>query len=889
MFEEMQFGGRWRDYQQRVLDEFDHHLDDDRVNVVAAPGSGKTVLGLELMRRLGRPTIVLAPSITIRNQWAERLSPLFMHQVPEGFASFDLSVPAKMTAITYQALHSIWADEDGTRMEELKEWADTNGPLTLVLDEAHHLRREWWRALDALISQLENVRIVALTATPPYDAPLAEWRRFEEACGPIDIEIGIPELVRNGDLCPHQDHIVFSRPNPDLLALLDKRRAAIAQLVSDIRADTGLADAIEEHPWLVHPEEHLADILDAPTVLSCMLVHLAVLGRKLPKAPLKLLGVKASHAPHQDDRWFEALLNALLYDLGETSPLERSARKVLADRLHSGGLIEGERVRLGETKRIVRMMAGDRAKLGSIRQIVQAEAQARGKGLRMVVLADHVRAGEMPRTTDSGFSPAKIGVVPIFEVLRREMPQDQQLAILTGTLVVLPSEACAALGQLAVERGISQADLQYSPLRHCDTHQKISARGVARTTLVALVTELFQRGEITILVGTQALLGEGWDAPAINSLILASNSASYMLSNQMRGRAIRIDPARPEKVSNIWHLATVPNMEAVSGLSALAQHFEWGGIAEGQAVTADMILLARRFQAFAGIANDGSQQISTGITRLAILHLPSPEDANAVSFARAADLAGIAADWQASLGDAPSRAHVREVAEPQHSPKSMVWGNTIEALGIGGVTGGAAAGSWELLASLGAQPLTVLLAGATTTAALASMPKIFRAVRLGLRNGTVENTLVEVGNTILFAMHDGDMLSEEEYADAGARVDRALDGSRAVFFEGLSRSHDIAAMDALAELLGPIENPRYLLVRKGGLFRRGQDFHAIPAAFCRNRDGAERFAEEWSRRIGPCRAVWTRSAEGRKVLLKARRASLSAGMQRRLQRRSEWR
>ena len=50
----MRFSGSWRDYQQRVLDEFGELAADGRVHVVAAPGSGKTVLGLELVRRIGR-------------------------------------------------------------------------------------------------------------------------------------------------------------------------------------------------------------------------------------------------------------------------------------------------------------------------------------------------------------------------------------------------------------------------------------------------------------------------------------------------------------------------------------------------------------------------------------------------------------------------------------------------------------------------------------------------------------------------------------------------------------------------------------------------------------------------------------------------------------------
>ena len=67
---------------------------------------------------------------------------------------------------------------------------------------------------------------------------------------------------------------------------------------------------------------------------------------------------------------------------------------------------------------------------------------------------------------------------------------------------------------------------------------------------------MFNDGLLTVMVGTQALLGEGWDAPSINSLILSSTVSSYMLSNQMRGRAIRIDKKCPDKISNIWHLAS---------------------------------------------------------------------------------------------------------------------------------------------------------------------------------------------------------------------------------------------------------------------------------------------------------------------------------------------
>ena len=77
-FNNIHFKGIFRDYQQRVLDNADKYLKDGKINIVAAPGSGKTVLGIELIRRLGSPCIILSPTTAIRQQWGERFKNLFL-------------------------------------------------------------------------------------------------------------------------------------------------------------------------------------------------------------------------------------------------------------------------------------------------------------------------------------------------------------------------------------------------------------------------------------------------------------------------------------------------------------------------------------------------------------------------------------------------------------------------------------------------------------------------------------------------------------------------------------------------------------------------------------------------------------------------------------------
>ena len=68
------FTGQWRGYQSQCLEAFeaDRAAGRHQTLLVAPPGSGKTVVGLEIVRRLGVPALVLCPSRTIQRQWGEK-------------------------------------------------------------------------------------------------------------------------------------------------------------------------------------------------------------------------------------------------------------------------------------------------------------------------------------------------------------------------------------------------------------------------------------------------------------------------------------------------------------------------------------------------------------------------------------------------------------------------------------------------------------------------------------------------------------------------------------------------------------------------------------------------------------------------------------------------
>ena len=157
----LEFHGTWRSYQARVLQNVSRYLSDDKIHIVAAPGSGKTTLGIELIKRLNANTLILAPSITIREQWAARIQEAFLCDgyALEDYVSLSLKQPKAITVATYQALHSAMTRFCGTETpgedtaptdSEEVDYSDFDLVRTmknanielLCLDECHHLRSE---------------------------------------------------------------------------------------------------------------------------------------------------------------------------------------------------------------------------------------------------------------------------------------------------------------------------------------------------------------------------------------------------------------------------------------------------------------------------------------------------------------------------------------------------------------------------------------------------------------------------------------------------------------------------------------------------------------------------------------------------------------------------
>lgn len=85
----------------------------------------------------------------------------------------------------------------------------------LILDECHHLVGHWGRVLSDAMNSLDDPIVIGLTATPPDgDGKIpADFERYQQFLGPIDHDVPVPAVVRDGFLAPYQDLAYFVRPS----------------------------------------------------------------------------------------------------------------------------------------------------------------------------------------------------------------------------------------------------------------------------------------------------------------------------------------------------------------------------------------------------------------------------------------------------------------------------------------------------------------------------------------------------------------------------------------------------------------------------------------------------------------------------------------------------
>ncbi len=849
---------------QRASVEAHLRVGTGRSHLVLPPGAGKTAVGVAIALHEGRRTLVLVPNTAIQQQWID----LWRTTLPsDAQVSDERDLTADVTVLTYQALATFDpdADDDAPLVQQLHPNAvrvlhalRDGDRFTLVLDEAHHLLHTWGRLLDEILAMARggaagDPAVVALTATPQTRLTPEQASLSERVFGPVLHEVSTPALVRSGVLAPFRELAWFVEPTDGELSHLADNALQWEELVTDLLdphlASVGFLEHLDrtfvhrgaepQVPWhrivkqepelalallRLHHHRGLIDLPDGARLTAEAREPMAVADWVALIEEYAVRVLLRPGAPDQDHRAYRAIRGALPA-VGWTLT-RRGARP---------GRSPADRV-----------LTHSAAKAQAVAEIAAAELAERGADLRALVITDFE---QVAATASARLAPEAAPPGSAWQVLG-VVADDPRLAQAEPLLVT--GRSCAgtasALDRLVARVAAEQPGLAGGLIRTevpgASGIFALSGPGWSPRRWVAAATAAFQAGECRLLVGTRGLLGEGWDAAALNVLIDATAATTPTAVVQVRGRALRRDPVRPDKVAHIYSLVAVADGHPLGDSDYrrfVAKHEGFLAPDDSGRITAGVGHASPLLDA--GSVPDAHVRASVNTTTTALVNqaalvpelwgVGQPYDDVLVRVVRivAAAPPGEPVDF-----DAP------EVAE-RRPPLPMLAGTVLVATTAGGALG-AAAGA-------GALPVALFAAGAATlTGGSWAMTRWRRSLRT-----SPDDLLGAIGAAVVEGMGSSRPVVVTPDGEGIWRV--GLDTGDA----GLAQQF----AEAMEQALGPVDNPRYLISRRLPR-QRAEQWHAVPERLGRNKARATVFEAAWTTHVSRGRMLFTRNPDGAGVL-----------------------
>lgn len=139
------------DYQEEAVKDIEKK---DFGVIVAPSGSGKTIIGLDLIARKSQPTLILVHRKQLLDQWIERIQSFLgigKHEIGQ-LSGRNKKTGEQITVAMMQTL---------IKMEDIKKLSEKFG--TIIVDECHHVPAKTFREL---IVNFNPYYFYGLTATP---------------------------------------------------------------------------------------------------------------------------------------------------------------------------------------------------------------------------------------------------------------------------------------------------------------------------------------------------------------------------------------------------------------------------------------------------------------------------------------------------------------------------------------------------------------------------------------------------------------------------------------------------------------------------------------------------------------------------------------------------
>ena len=963
-----------RDYQQSLLDRL-HPDDGSTLHLLAPPGSGKTLMGLELAVRNGRRALVLVPTTVIGAQWIHQARKLFTSPAvgsPSVTDSVGTHLPsarpeqaaeaADLTVLTYQSLAVVdsspaWSDAarshwlteltaDGRSAGSAEAWlkrleADnpraynrglrarattirrqvdeldddaidsilgpgararldalvTAGVATIVLDECHHLKAHWAIVVHYLVRRLKRAglspTLIGLTATEPSGEDRLA-RRYRALLGDVDAEVPVPAVIRAGHLAPCRQLAWFTLPSTEETTFLatageelhhrvgelllspdgiDYLLEVVAPPISSTAPGGGsgsgplprIAGADDHHVSATAkpPEEdelvrRIVAGFDADPLLAASAAALlrktgnyrgtALSTRVVPLLPeLDLLDL--------DDEL--RLLGRYAHDRLLAAPERRRDWESTRELLRGFGLyLTDSGIRAGRSP-VDTITAASRAKDTAVVDILRHELDSIGERLRAVVVTDAAEHSAPHRALDvlgpaSRPGPAGGAARCMSTLLSDADLRSLHPVLLTSSRLSLASGDTSLLDRLRRSTGLAL------PATDDGWMLSVTGQGVGSAGLVLAVSELVTAGEVRLVVGTRGLLGEGWDCPAVNTLIDLTAATTSASTQQLRGRTMRLDPGWADKVAHNWSVTCLlpshPRLRSNPDLNRLRRKAEhlWSLVRIDDPASAPVSASGEPCDA--PVVETGLDAMLPPVQRRLLDKLgdgAAPEDIDALN---SVTLAGLDRQVESRrwLAQAPAADRVSQRGR----------GRVLEAVDITSAPALLRRGSPTAFWSAAARAvLDVVLSRYDLTADGDSSdgPRPDLVVRESATDsfgGSRPRVLIGLdGVGTRQSARFADILTEL-LSSPGRRPRFILEATTATLAQGTAEQ----PLNGLRRLLG-----RLLAL---GAWNHDDSVHlAVPTALARSRADMEAFLHSWSTRVGPCRLHLVADADDAAALL----------------------
>ncbi len=708
------------------------------------------------------------------------------------------------------------------------------GVRLVIFDECHHLLGYWAQVALALVRTLDRPRILGLTATPPLPDDLDD-REFElhrELLHDIDYKVVAPAVIKDGNLAPYQDLVFFTRPSPQELSFIRNCSQSLKEAIECLEKEPAkkmsewLRDELREiaaksSPYLLR--KRAAFIEDAA-------LYLRQAGEPVPEEFDQFMQQRILCL---EDKASLAGIYAVKYLLVSGDESERQLFRKLAVTLRPLGYQLTEKGLRNCQSSVNRILGLSSSKIQAAVEILGMEIKSSGSEVRALVISDFERSSAtIPKEIANILTEESGGSVAAMKALTSDAATDGLDPIMvTGRSVYVDDDLLvkfmAAAGEWFSSRKL-EAGLSYV---QDGTFHRIEGMGRDWNTrnYVTMITEFFEKGLTRCLVGTRGLLGEGWDSLTANTLVDLTCAATAMTVNQLRGRAVRLDPSRVRKVSNIWDVV------------CMAPEFDDG--------LSDYARFAKKHANYYGICDDGAIEFGLGHIHPALTEA-GPEDValschifNDEMRARCADRQRIYALWK--------------IGEPYENK--------------------------EIKAA------EVKLDSGFDGAFLSQSGRRLRRLELDY-TGKIKNICSAVFDALCVTGKLKDKKAKMRVNERADRYFRAFLESSSEEDIQLFASCLDELFQPVAEQKYII--PRYEQILKDRWFskflpailhkyvairiNRIAVYHPLPECFSDSRENADVFSKKWNIYVSPGRAVFTKRGEGEKILADARTGGMVA-------------